>query len=52
MKTRRAVVWTVGLAALSALVFLSCCCLVAVDEMEYAVVTSFGGLLPKNWSSR
>ncbi len=45
MKTRRAVVWAVGLAALAALLFLSYCCLVAVDETEYAVVTSFGRIV-------
>ncbi len=45
MKTRRAIVWLIGLAALAILVFLSCCCLVAVDETEYAVVTSFGRIV-------
>ena len=45
MKTRRAVVWVIGLAALAILVFLGCCCLVAVDETEYAVVTSFGRIV-------
>ena len=45
MKTRRTVVWVMGLTALAILVFLGCCCLVAVDETEYAVVTSFGKIV-------
>ncbi len=42
MKTRRAVVWIIGLSGLAILVSLGYCCLLAVDETEYAVVTSFG----------
>ncbi len=45
MKTRRIVVWLTGLAVLAILVSVSYCCLVAVDETEYAVVTSFGRIV-------
>ena len=45
MKTRRTVAWVMGLAAMAIMVFLGCCCLVAVDETEYAVVTSFGKIV-------
>jgi membrane protease subunit HflC len=45
MRTRRTIAWLIGLTALATLVFLSCCCLVAVDETEYAVVASFGRIV-------
>jgi modulator of FtsH protease HflC len=45
MKTRRAVAWVLVFTALAILDFLGCCCLVAVDETEYAVVTSFGRIV-------
>lgn len=45
MNTRRAIAWVLGLSALASLVLLGCSCLVAVDETEYAVVTSFGQIV-------
>jgi membrane protease subunit HflC len=45
MNTSRAVVWIIGLSGLAILVSLGYCCLLAVDETEYAVVTSFGRIV-------
>ena len=45
MNIQRRLIWVIGLGFLAVLLFLGYCCVVAVDETEYVVVTSFGKIV-------